>query len=75
MDWNFESMNECCGGGIMGGMWFFWLILLIVIFFVIKQFGPQSKSSESAMEVLKKRYARDEINKDEFEEIKKTLLS
>jgi len=71
MNWQFDSMNGFMGGG----MWLFWLILLIVIFFLIKQFVPQSKSTESAMEVLKKRYSSGEINKEEFEEIKKTLQS
>ncbi|MBE0494636.1 MAG: SHOCT domain-containing protein [Thiomicrospira sp.] len=76
MNWNFESINEFCGGGMMGGMWFFWLILLIIIVvFLFKLVGTPSKSAESAMELLKKRYANGEINKQEFEEIKKTLQS
>jgi putative membrane protein len=71
MDWQFESMNGLMGGG----MWLFWLILLIVIVFLVKQFMAPSQPPESTLELLKKRYARGEINKEEFEEIKKTLLS
>ncbi len=71
MNWQFESMNGLMGGG----MWLFWLILLIVIVFLVKQFMAPSQPPESALELLKKRYASDEINKEEFEEIKKTLLS
>lgn len=44
-------------------------------FFLFKQFGSQSKSSENPMALLEKRYAKGEINKEEFEEIKKTLQS
>jgi putative membrane protein len=37
--------------------------------------SSHSKDSETAMEVLKKRYARGEISREEFEQIKKDLLS
>ena len=71
MNWHFDSMHSFIGGG----MWLFWLILLIVIILLFKIMGTQSKTSDSPMELLKKRYANGEINKEEFEEIKKTLQS
>ena len=58
------------------------LIAVIVgVFFLIqwiiaassKQGGHESGAVESAREILRKRYARGEINKEEFEEKKKGL--
>jgi putative membrane protein len=69
------------GGGIgMFLMAAFWILILIGTLFVLKwifvdqgkQSGPQV--GESAIEILKKRYARGEINKEEFEERKKDLI-
>ena len=39
-----------------------------------KGFGSASREPESALEILKKRYARGEINKQEFDEKRKDLL-
>ena len=69
-----------------GGMWFgslFWLIILgVIIWGVItivnnNRRGPRDSSlppQESALDILKKRYARGEISKEEFEQMKKDLL-
>lgn len=73
------------GPGIMGGwgwMWFMpvlWLLFLGLIIWAIvaavRGTGTSTGSSEnSALEVLKKRYARGEISKEEFEEKKKDLV-
>ena len=71
------------GYGMMGGFGFFsiflWIliivgIVLLVVWLVRKT--PQWKQGrveESAMDILKKRYARGEINREEFEEKKKVI--
>jgi uncharacterized membrane protein len=37
--------------------------------------GGQNRQSKSALEILEERYARSEINKEEFEEKKRELKS
>jgi putative membrane protein len=65
------------GGGFM---WLFPLIGLGIFLYVIYMIfnktntGNNATNSESALEVLKKRYARGEISKSEFEEMKKDLV-
>lgn len=70
------------GYGMMGGGMFilgliFWILVIIGLILLIKYLweGHGAKRvEESALEVLKKRYARGEISKEEFEEKKKDLL-
>ena len=62
----------------MGYGWIVWLIIIAVIIWVIFQFkgdsrGHYYKSSESPLDILKKRFANGEINKDKFEKMKKDL--
>ncbi len=75
------------GPGMMGGfgwMWFMWIFFIIfwglVIWGIValirgvSQSGSSDSSkADSALDVLKKRYARGEINKEEYEEKKKDL--
>ena len=76
------------GRGMMGGYgggWFgsiimvvFWIVVIIGIVFLIRWLvqsgGHGARSEESALEILKKRYARGEIDKKEFEARKKDLI-
>jgi len=59
----------------------FWLLILLVLVLTVRwlwQAGSGVRSiqrpEESAMEILKKRYARGEIEKEEFEAKKRDLL-
>ena len=73
----------------MMGLWGWVGYVLMVIFWAVgtvavvlwvkswleqKGFGSASREPESALEILKTRYARGEINKQEFEEKRKELL-
>ena len=73
------------GGSWGGGFWFgpilmilFWLIIiggaiLIIYALVNPQRSVPPSTGESALEILKSRYAKGEISKEEFEEKKKDL--
>lgn len=61
-----------------GFMWIFWILVIIGLVFVIKWLVQQSKPVESKhtetpLEILKKRYAKGEIDREEFEQKKKDL--
>ena len=77
------GMMDSYGYGMMsGGMWIlgfiFWILILVGLILLIKYLwegsGIRGGGQESALEVLKKRYAKGEISKEEFEEKKKDLL-
>ncbi len=70
------------GYGMMGsgGMLFgliIWIIIIVGAYLLIKYLIEQNKVSggkeKSALEIAKERYARGEITKEEFEEIKKSI--
>jgi putative membrane protein len=55
-----------------GGMWIFWIAVLLVVVLAIvwaaRSSGPRSAPPESPEEILKKRYARGEIGREEYQE-------
>ena len=77
------GMMEGAGFGMGGGMIFgmiFWVLILIgivvLVIWAVQKSGGQSvvAQNETALDILKKRYAGGEIDKEEFEE-KKRLVS
>jgi putative membrane protein len=62
------------GIGIFGLI--FWILVIIGLVLLIKylwESGEAKREQESALEILKRRYARGDINKEEFEEKKKDM--
>lgn len=61
------------GGGWMMFVWLFLLIALTVIIVKFLFFSTPSEPKSSPLEILKRKYAKGEIDKEEFEERKKEL--
>jgi len=62
------------GIGIIGLIFFILVIIgLVLLIRYLWESGGAKREQESALEILKKRYARGEISKEEFEEKKKYL--
>lgn len=73
-------------GNSYNWMWFlgpifmviFWVLFIVGIAYLVKWVLESTKSGkalepDSAIDILKKRYARGEISKKEYEEIKKDI--
>jgi putative membrane protein len=74
-----------------GGWWMFPMVMpiimvaivLVVLYFLFGRGGLRppwwdrypDREAESALDILKKRYAKGEITREEFEQVKKDLLS
>ncbi|HBQ60865.1 MAG TPA: electron transporter RnfE [Balneolaceae bacterium] len=61
------------GGGWMMFLWLFLLIAMIAIIVKFLFYKNPSRRKYSALEILKRKYAKGEIDKEEFEERKKEL--
>lgn len=56
----------------------FWVLVILGVIYLIKLIAGGKKGEEkepAAIEVLKKRYAKGEINKEEFEKVKNDLMN
>lgn len=63
---------------VVGSIWFvlFWGVLIWAVVTVATKLGEKSSTpghEDSALEIARRRYARGEITKDEFEQLKKDL--
>ncbi len=76
-----------CNGYGFGGFWFMWifwlaalgLIIGLIVWLISRASRPAAPTPQSggsaALEILKTRYARGEITKEEFESMKRDLLA
>ena len=55
----------------MGWMWIFWVVLIVLTVLILQRAStssrPPDQSGVSAEEILKRRYARGDIGKEEYE--------
>ncbi|MCW9046655.1 MAG: SHOCT domain-containing protein [Gammaproteobacteria bacterium] len=67
------------GWVVFGGMfmWVFWIVLIYLVIKMLRTTDKKSNSShdESPIMILEKRYARGEINEDEYKHRHKELNS
>lgn len=63
------------GGGIFMGL--FWIAVIVALVYLIKYLSRQSAvrggRGETAMDILKKRYARGEITKEQYDRMRDDL--
>jgi len=70
--WGAGSMIGWFGGGVM--MIVFWVLFIALIVWVVREVsGKNARSSSQALDILKERYAKGEIDKEEFDSKKKDL--
>jgi putative membrane protein len=62
------------GGGMM---WVFWILIIVALVwfvtFATRRGGIPPGNEKSALEILKERYAKGEIDREDFEQKKKDL--
>lgn len=80
--WGFHMMWGSLGIGMLLFMLVFWVLVIVGILALIRwawtgASGPSAggRSAESALDILKKRYARGEIKKEEYEAMRRDLQS
>jgi putative membrane protein len=62
-------------GGMHFIWWIIWFFFLVWIFFIPTDIPYQKTNKESPLDLLKNRFARGEISKEEFEKSKNILKS
>lgn len=75
--YGFDHGGWMFGGGLVMLLWWLLPIALVVALavYLVKLSGGRSTTEKNALDILKERYARGEIKRDEFEQIKRDLGS
>ena len=77
-----DMMNSGNGAWMMNGMWLisslFWILIIAGVVLLVRwltERNGQGKTSltESPLDILKKRYAKGEIDKEAFQQMKQDL--
>lgn len=73
-------MGDSIGMGFGGPfMWLFWIFLVIVIVWAVKAASGSNKGPteklKPALDILNERYAKGEIDQQEFEQMRKDLAA
>jgi putative membrane protein len=78
-----QNQNGGYGYGYGWWAWLFWIIILVIIVWIIASLASRGRrrrdnngdiaDKETALDILKQRYARGEISKDQYEQMKKDI--
>jgi len=73
-----DMMSYDHSGWWMGGMWFFpllfWILVIAGAIFIVRWLRERGEDrQESSLDILKRRYASGEIDRDTFEQMKKDI--
>jgi len=61
------------GWGMGFGMWFTFILFVFIVHYFLKESTKSEEKHSSAQDILDKRYAKGEIDKEEYEEKSNTL--
>jgi putative membrane protein len=79
MNWTscFGGMNGWSWGMGFGGffMILFWAVIIIGAVVLIRWLVDQSKDGKTALQILQERYARGELQREEYEQKKRDLTA
>ena len=57
-------------------MMVFWVVLIVAVALVLRRVGRASQAgSDSALEILRARYARGELSREDFETMRRDLVA
>ena len=77
MGYGWNNMMGWNGFGLLGWvpMLLFWVLLILGVVALIRYLGRsgQQPDGKTPLEILKERYAKSEVDKKEFEQMKKDL--
>ncbi len=76
-----DMMNHGPGWWMFSGMWFFWILFLMLLAFgaifitrwLLERSAKESPAKEPPLDILKRRYAQGEIDRDAFERMKRDI--
>lgn len=73
--YGFGGMMSWLGGGFL--MLAFWVLLILLLIWAVREskHGNHSPSGDRSLDILNERYAKGEIDKEEFKAKKKDILS